>query len=77
MKENKIQLVELNVNGIMCTHCQAKVQKTLESIDGVKKVVVNIESKTATVTIDEGLNPELLMAALKNEGYEPVSYNIL
>ncbi len=61
--------VLLNVEGMMCKHCQARVEKALSSVAGVTKVDVNLKKKTASVEYS-GTNPEALVEAVKSEGYE-------
>ena len=41
----------LIVEGMMCAHCQAHVQKALAGVEGVTEAVVDLESKKATVTL--------------------------
>ena len=38
----------MSINGMMCAHCQAHVEKALNAIDGVE-AKVNLEAKNATV----------------------------
>ena len=40
----------LSVEGMMCEHCRSRVEKALSAVSGVKKVVVDLVAKTATVT---------------------------
>jgi len=40
----------IHVNGMMCTHCKAKVEKVSKAIDGVENAVVDLQEKTVTVT---------------------------
>lgn len=42
------QKITLNVDGMSCGHCSGMVQKTLEGIDGISKVVVDLNKKKAT-----------------------------
>ncbi|MCD8052073.1 MAG: heavy metal translocating P-type ATPase [Clostridiales bacterium] len=60
----------LTVEGMMCVHCQARVEKALAEVPGVTNAVVNLEAKTATVTADETVTDEALTAAVTNAGYE-------
>ncbi|MCD8146619.1 MAG: heavy metal translocating P-type ATPase [Clostridiales bacterium] len=60
----------LVVEGMMCAHCQARVEKALAEVPGVTAAVVNLEAKTATVTADESVTDETLTAAVTNAGYE-------
>ncbi len=63
----------LVVEGMMCVHCQARVEKALAEVPGVTAAVVNLEAKTATVTADESVTDEALTAAVTNAGYEVTS----
>lgn len=60
----------LKVEGMMCQHCQARVQKALEAVDGVQSVVVNLEEKTATVTMEKDVKPSALIQAVVDAGYQ-------
>lgn len=59
----------LKIEGMMCAHCTNRVQKALESVDGVEKVVMNLDEKTATV-ITEEVSREQLIEAVTDAGYE-------
>ena len=50
---NKKETVILNVEGMMCMHCAAKVENGLKAVKGVKGVAVDLKSKTVTVTVTE------------------------
>lgn len=41
------------VKGMTCSHCLGFVTRTLENIDGVKAVLVDLESGKTTVDFDE------------------------
>lgn len=60
----------LTVEGMMCHHCQAHVQKALEAVEGVSAVEVNLEAKTATVTLAADVSDAVLTAAVTDAGYE-------
>ena len=40
----------LKIEGMMCPHCQAHVEKALQAVEGVEQVVVDLQNKCATVT---------------------------
>ena len=40
----------LKIEGMMCKHCQARVEKALKAVAGVESVEVDLEAKTAEVT---------------------------
>ena len=62
----------MNIEGMMCPHCEAAVKKALEALDGVKEAAVSHESGTALVT----LSAEVSDAALK-EAVEAKDYKVL
>ncbi len=66
---NQMTEITLSVDGMMCKHCQARVEKALSEVAGVAKVTVNLNKKTATVTGDN-VNKDALIEAVKNAGYE-------
>ncbi len=62
----------MSINGMMCTHCQAHVEKALNAIDGVE-AKVNLEAKTATLTLSKDVSDDMLRGAVTEAGYEVVS----
>ncbi|MDE6656736.1 MAG: heavy metal translocating P-type ATPase, partial [Anaeroplasmataceae bacterium] len=66
---NKVETITLSVEGMMCKHCQAHVEKALSNVAGVESVVVSLEKKSATVT-GKNLSKEDLTKAVAEAGYE-------
>ena len=62
----------MSINGMMCAHCQAHVEKALNAIDGVE-AKVNLETKTATLTLSKDVSDAVLRGAVTEAGYEVVS----
>ena len=62
----------MTINGMMCAHCQAHVEKALNAIDGVT-ATVDLAAKTATVTLSKDVADEVLKNAVTEAGYEVVS----
>ena len=60
--------VVLNVEGMMCEHCSARVEKALSAVPGVTKVKVDLAAKTATVF--GSAEKEALVAAVTDAGYK-------
>ena len=63
---------KLLVEGMMCNHCKATVEKALSGVPGVTAAVVDLEAKTATVTLSEDVADATLFDAVKAKGFEPV-----
>ena len=66
----------LTVDGMMCAHCQMHVQKALAAVDGVQEAAVDLEKKQATVTLTKEVPDHVLMEAVKEAGYTPVSCSV-
>ena len=62
----------MTINGMMCAHCQAHVEKALNAIDGVT-ATVDLAAKSATVTLSKDVADEILKNAVTEAGYEVVS----
>lgn len=59
----------LNIEGMSCGHCEARVRKALENVDGVCEAVVIYEHKTAVVTLNKDVSNEILKQVVENEDY--------
>ncbi len=66
--ETKMQK-KIHVEGMSCGHCSAHVEKALNAIEGVE-AKVDLEAKTAFVTVKEGVSDEVLKKAVEDAGYE-------
>lgn len=58
----------ISIEGMMCAHCQAHVEKALKEVAGVTEVIVSLENKNAVVTGDASV--ETLKQAVVDAGYE-------
>ncbi len=58
----------LTIEGMMCAHCVAHVEKALTALDGVDSVTVDLAGKTAVVTGD--VSDEALKKAVADAGYQ-------
>ena len=58
----------LQVEGMMCGHCKAHVEKALLAVPGVTAAEADLDAKTATVTGEA--DRAALIAAVREAGYE-------
>lgn len=64
------QIVTLSVPGMSCVSCPAIVKGSLQEVEGVTKIEVSLEQKTAVVTFDDAKTSiEDLINATTNAGY--------
>lgn len=69
-KEEKLMETIIRVEGMMCTHCKARVESVCKAIDGVQDAVVDLQAKTVTVTGKADV--DVLKKAIVDAGYEVV-----
>lgn len=70
IKENKTMKKLLLIEGMMCGHCQAHVEKALNAMEGVNSVAVSLENKTATVELSKEISDSEFKAVIEDAGYE-------
>ena len=63
----------ISIEGMACMHCVKHVQEALAAIPGVQEVTVDLEGKSATVSVDGSVTDEALKAAVDGAGYEALS----
>ena len=68
--EEKGMTKEIKIEGMMCMHCVAHVEKALRAVAGIQDVQVNLENKKAIVTMKEEIADEILKNAIVEQGYE-------
>lgn len=69
-KEKKTMTKTMNIEGMMCAHCEARVKKALEAIDGVTEAVPSHEKNNAVVTLSKDVSNETLKAAVEAQDYQ-------
>ena len=69
-KGEKIMETIIKVDGMMCTHCKARVESVCKAVAGTQDAVVDLQAKIVTVT--GTANMEQLKAAIVEAGYEVV-----
>lgn len=66
----------VKVDGMNCSHCQAKVESALSALDGVSEAKVNLKKKIAVVTLEKEVNDDTLLKAVNDAGFKGVSVEI-
>ena len=71
--EEKTMTKTMNIEGMMCCHCEARVKKALEALDAVSEAAVSHESGTAVVTLSSDISDEKLKETVEAEDYKVTS----
>jgi len=59
----------LTVSGMTCGHCQAKVERALQGVNGVYSATVDRAAGTAEVETSDAVSAGELIAAVERAGY--------
>lgn len=61
--------VELEVTGMGCESCATAVRSALESVEGVRRAEVSLESRRARTLLEDGVDETALIEAVEAAGY--------
>ncbi len=64
--------ITLNIEGMMCPHCEARVKKALEAFPEVAQATPSHENNNAVITLNGEIDKEKLIAAVEAEGYKVI-----
>jgi Cu2+-exporting ATPase len=62
--------VELKIEGMSCIHCEKRVKKALETIEGVENATVDHKKGIAIVTLTHEVSHEKLATTVADAGYQ-------
>ena len=60
----------MKIEGMMCEHCEARVKKVLEAVDGVTGAQVSHQEGSAIVTMSAPVDDEILKKAVEDQDYK-------
>ena len=60
----------LNIEGMMCAHCEARVKKALDTVPQVSEAAVSHEKGTAVVTLSAPVDDAALKKAVEDQDYK-------
>ena len=70
-KENQTMVkITVNVEGMMCPHCEAHVNEAVKAAFQAEDVVSSHEKKTTVFTVPERVDEDKIREVIKNAGYE-------
>lgn len=72
-KENEMMEKTMEIKGMMCGHCSARVKKCLEALPQVEEAEVSHEAGTAVVKLNGEVADEVLKNAVEAQDYQVVA----
>lgn len=70
LEENKTMTKTMRIEGMMCGHCEARVKKVLEKLEGVAEAVVSHTAGTAVLTLTAEVSDEELTKTIEDQDYK-------
>ncbi len=70
-EEKRMIRKTIQIGGMSCAHCKARVENALQKVDGVISVVVDLETKSADLELSKAVDNKILTDAITDAGYEP------
>lgn len=70
IKETLKMVKTVNIEGMMCGHCESTVKKALESLDGVVSAEVSHDKGTAVVTLSKEVDDSILTKAVEDKDFK-------
>ena len=69
-KETDTMKKTMKIDGMMCGHCEARVKKCLEALDGVESAEVSHEAGTAVLKMSVDVSDDVLKKAVEDQDYK-------
>ena len=69
-QEEAVMTKTMKIEGMMCEHCEARVKKVLEALDGVMSARVSHTEGSAVVTLDAPVDDAVLKKAVEDQDYQ-------
>ena len=67
--EEKNMTKTVRIEGMMCGHCEARVKKTLEAIDGIESAFPDHNANTAVITLSKDVSEDIIRSAIETQDY--------
>ena len=64
----------MKIEGMMCMHCESRVKKALEAIDGVDEAVCSYKEGTAKLTLSKAVDEAVLKKAVEDQDYKVLGF---
>ena len=62
--------IQLQISGMTCASCVARVEKALKKVEGVSAASVNLSTEQATVQLEQPVEPQRLIEIIKRAGFD-------
>lgn len=71
LKVRRIVLETIKINGMKCPHCSSSVTKSLDAIEGLNDINVDLDNNEASFTNSGNVDRQTIKDAISKIGFEP------
>ncbi len=68
--------IKIEVEGMTCEHCVARVNKFVKSVNGVIEINTSLKENTSYIAAKDGTTVEAVKSAIEDAGYKPGKYEV-
>ena len=68
--------IKIEVGGMTCEHCVARVNKFVKSVNGVIEISTSLKENTSYIVAKDGTTVEAVKSAIEDAGYKPGKYEV-
>ncbi|MDA8157672.1 MAG: heavy metal-associated domain-containing protein [Deltaproteobacteria bacterium] len=68
--------IKMEVGGMTCEHCVARVNKFVKSVNGVTDVNTSLKENKSYITAKDDTSVEAVKSAVEEAGYKPGKYEV-
>ena len=67
--EDNTMTKTVRIEGMMCGHCEARVKKALEAIDGIESAAPDHNNDTAVITLSRDVPEDIIRSTIEAQDY--------
>jgi len=71
-----MKTIDIEVNGMTCEHCVARVNKFISAVPGVKHIDTVLKENKTHILADNDINVKAIILSIENAGYKPGKYEV-
>jgi copper ion binding protein len=68
--------IKIEVGGMTCEHCVARVNKFVKNVNGVKDVKTSLKENKSYIETNDDVSVDSIKSAIEDAGYKPGKYEI-
>ena len=68
--------IKIEVGGMTCEHCVARVNKFVKNVNGVTDVKTSLKENKSYIETNDDVSVDSIKSAIEDAGYKPGKYEV-